>query len=133
MCVVQVALVLIVQDIVGLLHSFEFDFSRFPLRFGDLIRMARESCLFEKKKERKKLLASALLDGWCRPHFAVSLADIFFRGVAFNAEDLWYTQALAEADLNQSLSKNSTVEVDLSGFVHCRVLLAICKRRLVAG
>lgn len=54
MCVVQVTLVLIVQDIVGLLHCFEFDFSRFPLRFGDLVRMARESCLLKKKNCQRR-------------------------------------------------------------------------------
>lgn len=41
MCVVQMALVLIVKNIICLLNRFELDLRRFSLRFGDFVWMAR--------------------------------------------------------------------------------------------
>lgn len=45
MCIVQVALVVVVQDVVGFLDSLEFDLGFFSFGFRDFVRMVRECSL----------------------------------------------------------------------------------------
>lgn len=41
MCVVQMAFILIVKNIICLLNRLELDFRRFSIRLGDFVWMAR--------------------------------------------------------------------------------------------
>lgn len=79
MGIVEMTLILIIENIVGLLDRLELDVGGFALVFGDLIRVTGEGGLN---------VSTLRNDGKVSVYLAISLADVFFAGRSVDSEDL---------------------------------------------
>lgn len=126
MCVVDLSLLFIVEDVVGLLDGFEFDLGGFPFGLRDLVGVACEGGLF----------ASVLEAGRSRPGLSRPLVCVPYDRPSVSLP--WLRFSLFLGPLHECYfsarnvqSVKNTVEVNMPFAGHCLEKNRVSKRGLI--
>jgi hypothetical protein len=88
MGIVEVALLLILEDLVGLRYGLELGLGLFADGFGDLVGVVLEGGLERRVWSAMVRRAQGPVAAWFT-HLAVGLLDLILRGSLIDAEEFW--------------------------------------------